>query len=104
MAKSYFFLRDIDTSHLGKTILPDVYCPSGGYVDKSLDKTFGTKGEKFRYLRSKGMREAEVFNPDKSLGGTDGCVRKRRGSPGNFKVTPLPSWMKAHLERAAHVR
>ena len=104
MVKSYFFLKAIDTSSLGKTILPDVYCPVGGYRDKNLDKAFTSKGEKFRYLRAHGMREAEQANPKKTLGGTEGCVRKRRGSPGNFRSAPLPSWMKAHLERAAHVR
>ena len=104
MAKSYFFMRDVDTSHLGKTILPDVYCPVGGYQDKNLDKMFTSKGEKFRYLRTHGMREAEQANPAKTLGGTEGRVRKRQGSPGNFRSAPLPSWMKAHLEQTTHVR
>lgn len=99
MSKAYFFLKDIDTSSLGKTILPDVYCPTGGYYDKNMDKQFDSKGAKFRYLRSKGMREAEVFNPNKSIGGTEGCSIKRRGSPGNFRARPLPSWMKQELAR-----
>ena len=101
MGKVYFFMKDIDTSHLGKTILPDVYCPVGGYQDKNLNKSFSSKGEKFRYLRANGMREAEIFNPNKSLGGTEGCSVKRRGNRGNFRARPMPAWMKQEL--AHHV-
>ena len=101
MSKVYFFLKDIDTSTLGKTILPDVYCPVGGYEDKSMARRFDSKGEKFRYLRSHGMREAEPFNPNCSLGGTEGGNIKQRGSRGNFRSRPLPTWMKQEL--AHHV-
>ena len=101
MSKAFFFMKDIDTSHLGKTILPDVYCPTGGYTDKNLDKTFTSRGEKFRYLRSHGMREAEMFNPDTSIGGTEGCSIKQRGSRGNFQATSMPAWMRKELR--AHV-
>ena len=101
MSKAFFFLKDIDTSHLKDPVLPDVYCPTGGYHDKNLDKSFTSRGEKFRYLRSKGMREAEVFNPEKSIGGTNGCAVKRRGSRGNFRSAPMPAWMRKEL--AQHV-
>lgn len=101
MSKSYFFLQDIDTSHLGKTILPDVYCPPGGYEDKGMNRRFDSKGEKFRYLRAHGMREAEVSNPGKSLGGTEGRSTKRRGPRGTFRTAPMPAWMNQEL---AHVR
>ena len=104
MGKSYFFLKDVDTSHLGKTICPDVYCPTGGYDDKGMNRRFDSKGEKFRYLRAHGMREAGPVNSDKSIGGTEGAMVKRRGSRGNFKASTMPAWMKAHLERQAHVR
>ena len=87
------------TSRSTPTILPDVYCPVGGYHDKNLDKTFASRGEKFRYLRSHGMREAEVFNPEKALGGTNGANIKQRGSRGNFRAKPMPAWMKKELER-----
>ena len=103
MSKAYFFLKDIDTSHLGKTICPDVYCPPGGYEDKGMNRRFDSKGEKFRYLRQHGMREAELSNPDKSIGGTEGAMVKRRGNRGTFKASPMPAWMKEHLERQAHV-
>lgn len=103
MSKSYFFIRDIDTSHLGKTIMPDVYCPAGGYTDKNLNREFSSRGEKFRYLRAHGMREAEIAIPNKSLGGTNGNVNKRRGPIGNFRAAPMPSWMKAELGKIANV-
>ena len=80
-------------------ILPDVYCPTGGYIDKNLAKTFTSRGEKFRYLRAHGMREAEVVNPKKSLGGTEGCSIKQRGSRGNFRSKPMPGWMRQEMER-----
>ena len=99
MSKVYVFMKDIDTSHLGKTILPDVYCPPGGYEDKNMNRRFDSKGEKFRYLRSHGMREAEQINPDKSIGGTEGCSVKKRGSRGNFQAKPLPTWMRQELAR-----
>lgn len=102
MSKHFFFLNDTPALDQ-KTILPDVYCPPGGYEDKNLGKTFTSKGEKFRYLRAHGMREAERANPGKSLGGTEGSMRKRRGSPGNFRATSMPSWMNAELERMGHV-
>ena len=102
MSKSYFFM-DTTPAPKSTTLLPDVYCPVGGYHDKNLSKTFVSKGEKFRYLRSHGMREAEVFNPDKSIGGTEGRSTKQRGSRGNFRARPMPTWMKqelsTHLER-----
>ena len=97
MSKAYFFMKDIDTSHLGKTILPDVYCPPGGYDDKNMNRRFDSKGEKFRYLRAHGMREAEIINPDRGIGGTEGNSIKRRGSRGNFKTSPMPAWMKQEL-------
>ena len=99
MSKAYFFMKDIDTSHLGKTILPDVYCPTGGYDDKNMGRRFDSKGEKFRYLRSHGMREAEIVNPDKGIGGTEGSSIKRRGPRGNFKASPMPQWMKQEMQR-----
>ena len=101
MSKAFFFLRDIDTSHLGKTVLPDVYCPTGGYEDKNLGRRFNSKGEKFRYLRAHGMREAELVNPDKSIGGTEGCNIKRRGSRGTFASRPVPEWMRKELAQHA---
>ena len=87
MGKIFVFMKDIDTSHLGKTILPDVYCPTGGYYDKNMDKQFASKGDKFRYLRAHGMREAEVVNPGKSIGGTEGRAIKQRGMRGNFRAS-----------------
>lgn len=99
MSKSFFFLKDIETSQLPKTICPDVYCPPGGYQDKNLNKMFASKGEKFRYLRAHGMREAEVFNPDRSIGGTEGCAVKRRGSRGTFAARPMPEDIRKELER-----
>ena len=81
------------------TVLPDVYCPVGGYTDKNLGKHFDSKGEKARYLKSKGMREAEVFNPNKPLGGSQGANLKQRGSRGNFRTAPMPPWMRKELER-----
>ena len=101
MSKAFFFLKDIDTSQVPKTILPDVYCPSGGYHDANMNRTFTSKGEKFRYLRAHGMREAEVFNPGKSIGGTEGCSVKRRGSRGNFASRPMPEHIRREL--AHHV-
>ena len=76
MSKVFFFLKDIDTSQLPKTILPDVYCPTGGYNDKNLNRRFESKGEKFRYLRTHGLREAEPYHPDKPIGGTGGRTTK----------------------------
>jgi len=99
MSKSYFFMKEFGTSHLGKTILPDVYCPIGGYDDPNMGRRFDSKGEKFRYLRSHGMREAEVSNPDKQLGGTEGGNIKHRGTRGNFQSRPLPAWMRTELAR-----
>ena len=94
MSKSYFFMDSHPAANSTPTFLPDVFCPVGGYVDKNLQKTFTSKGEKFKYLRAHGMREAEVFHPDKSIGGTEGRSIKRRGSPGNFQARSLPTWMR----------
>ena len=99
MSKAFFFMKDIDTSHLGKTILPDVYCPPGGYEDKNMGRRFDSKGEKFRYLRSHGMREAEVVNPDKGIGGTEGASMKKHGPRGNFRASKMPAWMKQEMAR-----
>ena len=99
MSKVYVFMKDVDTSHLGKTILPDVYCPMGGYQDKNLDQRFDSKGEKVRYLRAHKMREAEPYRPDRGIGGTEGANVKQRGPRGNFKTSPLPGWMRKELER-----
>ena len=101
MGKVYFFMKDIDTSHLYKTILPDVYCPTGGYEDKNMGRRFDSKGEKFRYLRAHGMREAELVNLDKGIGGTEGASVKKHGPRGNFRARTMPSWMKQ--EMAHHV-
>lgn len=97
MSKSYFFMKDVDTAHLGKTILPDVYCPVGGYDDKNMNRRFDSKGEKFRYLRAHGMREAELVNPDKGIGGTEGASIKKRGPRGNFRARPMPGWMQQEM-------
>ena len=99
MSKSYFFMDTTPAAVRTTPVLPDVYCPVGGYQDKNLDKTFSSKGEKFRYLRAHKMREAEVFNPEKALGGTNGANIKQRGSRGNFRAKPMPAWMKKELER-----
>ena len=99
MSTSYFFMKDIDTSHLGKTILPDVYCPVGGYEDKNMGRRFDSKGEKFRYIRAHGMREAELVNPDKGIGGREGASIKKHGPRGNFRARPMPSWMKQEMAR-----
>ena len=101
MSKLYFFMNTDPAPTGTPTILPDVYCPTGGYHDKNLNKTFTSRGEKFRYLRSKGMREAEIFNPDKSLGGTNGANTKQRGDKGNFRTRPMPTWMRQELSRIA---
>ena len=103
MSKVYFILNDTPPPQKMVNPLPDVYCPTGGYEDKGLNKTFTSKGEKFRYLRQHGMREAKPAHPEKDLGGTGGSVWKRRGTPGNFKTSPMPAWMKAELGRMAHV-
>ena len=97
MSKVFFFMKDIDTSHLKDPMLPDVYCPKGGYFDANMDRRYESKGEKFRHLRSKGMREAEVFNPGKSLGGTEGCARKTQGRRGNFASRPMPDQIRRAL-------
>ncbi len=102
MSKCYVFFNDIPPLK-SRTVLPDVYCPTGGYHDKNLAKTFSSKGEKFRYLRSHGMREAELTNPDKGIGGTDGSNINRRGPNGNFAARPMATWMKQELGRMAHV-
>ena len=99
MSKAYFFLSTTPAAPSTTPMLPDVYCPTGGYHDKNLAKTFSSRGEKFRYLRSKGMREAEVFNPNKSLGGTEGCSIKQRGNRGNFRTKPMLGWMTQELSR-----
>ena len=99
MSKSYFFLNDTPIARSTRPVLPDVYCPTGGYHDKGLDKTFTSRGEKYRYLRSHGMREAELTNPGKSIGGTEGRAIKQRGSRGNFSARPMPAWMKQELSR-----
>lgn len=90
MSKAYFFMNATPAPRSGAR-LPDVYCPTGGYFDKNLGQHFSSRGAKFRYLRSHGMREAEVFNPEKSLGGTNGCSYQRRGSRGNFQSRPTPA-------------
>lgn len=102
MGKSYFFMDTTPAAGRTTPVLPDVHCPVGGYYDKNLDKTFSSKGEKFRYLRAHGMREAEVFHPGKGLGGTEGRAVKQRGDRGNFRARPTPSWMQQEL--AKHVR
>lgn len=98
MSKFYFFFNDIKPLDQ-KTILPDVYCPTGGYADKGLNKSFTSKGEKVRYLRAHGMREAEPVNPNKMLGGTEGCSIKRRGRKGNFQARPTPAWIQQEVDR-----
>ena len=100
MSKTFFFLSDRPALK-DTTILPDVFCPVGGYYDKNLDKPFTSRGEKFKYLRAHQMREAEIFNPDKSLGGTNGCSIKQRGSKGNFRTRPMPKLMHAELSKLA---
>ena len=100
MSKVYVFLNDTPAAR-STTVLPDVYCPVGGYDDQGMGRRFTSKGEKFRYLRSHGMREAELINPEHSLGGTEGCAIKRRGSRGNFHARPMPGWMRKEL--AQHV-
>lgn len=97
----YFFMSDTPSAPSTTPILPDVYCPVGGYKDKGLDKEFSSKGEKYRYLKSKGMREAEPINPNQMLGGTEGRSLKQRGDRGNFKSRPMPSWMKQELSKLA---
>ena len=99
MSKVYFFMQEIAAAKSTTPVLPDVYCPTGGYHDKNLAKTFASRGQKYRYLRQHGLKEAEIFNPEKSLGGTDGCSVKSRGTRGNFKVSQMPSWMKQELTR-----
>ena len=103
MSTTYFFMKDVDTSHLGKTILPDVYCPTGGYDDKNMGRRFDSKGEKFRYLRAHGMREAEVVNPEKGIGGTEGASIKKRGPRGNFRARQMPGWMRKELANVSGV-
>lgn len=102
MSKVFFFMRDIKPLET-KTFLPDVYCPVGGYDDKNLGRRFDSKGDKVRFLRAHKMREAELYNPEKSLGGTEGCSVKRRGPRGNFRSHSMPTWMRQQLERTAHV-
>ena len=101
MSKVYFILNE--TPPLQKMVnpLPDVYCPMGGYQDKNLNQHFDSKGQKARFLRTHKMREAEPFNPNKSLGGTNGNVRKQSGSRGNVRAIPTPSWVTR--ERGQHV-
>ena len=101
MSKLYFFMNSDPAPEPTKRILPDVYCPVGGYHDKSLDQTFSSKGDKARFLRSKGMKEAEPFNPNKMIGGTEGRATKQRGPRGNFRTSAMPGWMKKEL--AKHV-
>lgn len=99
MSKVYFFMNTDIKPLDQKKILPDVYCPVGGYFDKSMNKYYGSKGEKDRDLKSHKMREAELVNPNKSIGGTEGCSLKQRGNRGNFKARPMPSWMTQELSK-----
>ena len=92
-------MNEVKASKSTTPILPDVYCPTGGYHDKNLDKSFSSRGEKYRYLKQHGLKEAEIFNPDKSLGGSEGRMVKQRGSRGNFRAAPMPSWMTQELTR-----
>ena len=103
MSKVYFFMDSTPAARGTPTMLPDVYCPVGGYHDKNLNKTFTSRGEKFRYLRSHGMREAEIFNPEKSLGGTNGNNVKQHKPRGNFRTRPMPTWMRSELANHAGV-
>ena len=93
MSKVFIFMNE--TPPLQKMVnpLPDVYCPVGGYLDKNMNRRFESKGEKARFLRSKGMREAEPFNPNKSLGGTNGRMQKQTGTRGNLRAIPTPAWV-----------
>ena len=78
MSTTYFFLSDTPAAKSTTPVLPDVYCPVGGYHDKNLNKSFSSRGEKYRYLRAHGMREAHVFKPGQSIGGTEGNSNKQR--------------------------
>ena len=97
MSKAYFFMNEVEAARPTTPVLPDVYCPTGGYHDKNLDKDFASRGEKYRYLKQHGLKEAEIFNPDKSIGGTEGRMVKKRENKGNFRASPMPSWMKKEL-------
>ena len=102
MGKSYFFFKSIDTSAMASN-RQEVYCPTGGYYDKNLRCWFDSKRQKRAFLASQDngrWREAGVlYNPDKSIGGTEGCARKRRGSRGNFAARPISDTLRAQLER-----
>ena len=80
MSKAYFFLKDIDTSQIAGENRREAWMPKdGGYFDKSAREYFETKRQKRAWLATNGMREAELYNPNKGIGGTEGCVVKKGG-------------------------
>lgn len=99
MSKLYFFMNSDPAPQPTKTILPDVYCPVGGYLDKNLGVPFESKGHKARWMKARKLKEAELYNPNKMIGGTEGANIKQRGQRGNFRTRPMPAWMKQELSR-----
>lgn len=100
MSKTFVFLKDIDTSQVVGENRREAYCPTGGYFDNNLRRHFNSKREKRRFLAAHGMREAgELYNPEKAIEGNAGCAVKRRGTPGNFRARPMPTWMKQELSK-----
>ena len=103
MSTTYFFQGKLAAvPPAGGQDRREAYCPTGGYYDKNLRRHFESKRQKRRFLARHGMRECgELFNPEKSIGGTEGCSIKRRGSCGNFQPRPMPAWMKQEMAQHA---
>lgn len=81
MRKYYFFLNETPVDPTLATNKREAWMPKNGegYFDHSARRYFNTKLEKRAWLSRHGMREAgELYNPSKSIGGTEGNVRRRR--------------------------
>ena len=81
MAKTFIFLNN--TPSVGgplnkREVYWTQYCLEG-YHDPSLRETFGSRRQMRSFLEHHKMRDTgERHNPDKALGGTEGCMTRRK--------------------------
>ena len=72
MSTTYFFMKDIDTSHLAQDKREAWMPKNGSYFDPVMRQTFESRTQKRAYMKRNGMRECgELINPEKQIGGRD---------------------------------